>query len=86
MSTSIELDKNQNYLGLNAEARTYINHQAILFESMLPELLKTYSGQWVLLEDCQVIDSDWNYQDLLTRVSKSLGGRIFLIKKVESNI
>ena len=86
MSTSIELDTNQNYLGLDAEARTYISRQANLFESMLPELLKTYSGQWVLFEECQIIDSDWNYQDLLTRVRETLGDKIVLIKKVEPTI
>lgn len=81
MSTSIDI--NQNHLGLDASARTYISRQAILFEEMLPELLKEYSGQWVLFEECQVIDADWNYQDLLARVKEAVGDKIVLIKKVE---
>lgn len=71
------------YLGLDAAARTYISRQAILFESMLPELLQQYSGQWVLFEDGQVIDADCDHKDLLTRVKKSVGDKIVLIKKVE---
>ena len=86
MSTSINIDAERNYLGLDAKARNYINRQANLFESMLPELLKTYSGQWVLFEDRRVIDADWNYQDLLERVKKAVGDKIVLIKKVESTI
>ena len=83
MSTSIDIEANQNHLGLDAAARTYISRQAILFEEMLPELLKKYSGQWVLFEERQVIDADWNYQDLLARVKEAVGDKIFLIKKVE---
>ena len=86
MSTSINLEANQDHLGLDAYARTYISRQAILFEEMLPELLKQYSGQWVLFEDRQVIDADWNYQDLLIRVKEVLGDKIVLIKKVEPTI
>ena len=83
-STSIELEpKNQHPLGLDADARTYISRQAVLFESMLPELMKKYSGQWVLFEERQVIDADWNYEDLLTRVKEAVGDQIVLIKKVE---
>ncbi len=83
MSTSIDIEANQHHLGLDASARTYISRQAILFESMLPELLKEYSGQWVLFEERQVIDADWNYQDLLARVKETVGDQIVLIKKVE---
>jgi Family of unknown function (DUF5678) len=82
-STSTSIEANQHRLGLDAEARTYISRQANLFESMLPELLKDYSGQWVLFEDCHVIDADRNYQDLLVRVQKTMGDKIVLIKKVE---
>ena len=83
MSTSIDIETNQRHLGLDAEARTYISRQANLFEEMLPELLKEYSGQWVLFEEPQVIDADWNYQDLLARVKEAVGDKIILIKKVE---
>ena len=86
MSTSINIDAERNYLGLDVKARNYINRQANLFESMLPELLKTHSGQWVLFEDRRVIDADWNYQDLLERVRNAVGDKIVLIKKVESTI
>ena len=86
MSTSINIDASQKSFELDIEARTYINHQVNLFESMLPEMLKTYSGQWVLFEDKRVIDADWNYQDLLERVKKAVGDKIVLIKKVESTI
>ena len=86
MSTSININTNPNYLGLDADARTYISRQAGLFESMLPELRKTYSGQWVLFENHQVIDADWNYQDLLSRVAEAFGDKIVLIKKVEPTI
>lgn len=82
-STSTSIEANQHRLGLDAPARTYISRQANLFESMLPELLKDYSGQWVLFENCQVIDADRNYQDLLVRVQKTMGDKIVLIKKVE---
>ena len=86
MSTSIDINKNPNYLGLDAEARTYISRQAGLFESMLPELRKTYSGQWVLFEERRVLDADWSYKNLLTRVAEAFGDKIVLIKKVESTI
>ena len=83
MATSIERKAYQDRLGLDAEARTYISRQARMFESMLPELLTKYSGQWVLFENRQVLDADLSYQALLTRVKKAVGERIVLIKKVE---
>ena len=86
MSTSINIDANPNYFGLDADARTYISRQANLFESMLPKLQKTYSGQWVLFEDNQVLDADRNYQDLLSRVAEAVGDKIVLIKKVEPTV
>ena len=86
MSTSIDTKADQHHLGLDAEARTYISRQARMFESMLPELLTKYSGQWVLFENHQVLDADLSYQALLTRVKKSVGEQIVLIKKVEPTI
>lgn len=83
MSTSIDNKAHPKHLGLDADARTYISRQALLFESMLPELLPLYSGQWVLFENRQVADADLSYQALLTRVKKAVGERIVLIKKVE---
>ena len=85
MSGSIAINTNQNYLGLDADARTYISRQANLFESMLPELLKNYAGQWVLFEERQVIDADWNYQDLLIRVKETLGDKIVFDQKSRAN-
>ncbi|MGK7914522.1 MAG: DUF5678 domain-containing protein [Prochloraceae cyanobacterium] len=49
----------------------------------LPELLTSYRGQWVLFEDNQVLDADFDYSILLERVRKTMGERIVLIKKVE---
>ena len=86
MSTSINTQAYQQHLGLDAEARTYISLQARMFESMLPELLTKYSGQWVWFENHQVLDADLSYQALLTRVKKSVGEQIVLIKKVEPTI
>ncbi len=86
MSISIDTKAYQHHLGLDAEARTYISRQALLFESMLPELLTKYSGQWVWFENHQVLDADLSYQALLTRVKKSVGEQIVLIKKVEPTI
>lgn len=83
MSTSLDIDANQYQFGLDAKARTYISRQANLFESMLPELVKRYSGQWVLFEDKKVIDADYNYRDLLARVAQTFGDKVVLIKKVE---
>ncbi len=57
-----------------------------MFEEMLPELLTLYSGQWVLFENHQVLDADLSYQALLTRVKKTVGDKIVLIKKVEPTI
>ncbi|MGK7951799.1 MAG: hypothetical protein AB4368_24180 [Xenococcaceae cyanobacterium] len=85
MSTSINTQAYQQHLNLDAEARTYISRQARMFESMLPELLTKYSGQWVWFENHQVLDADLSYQALLTRVKKSVGEQIVLIKKVESH-
>ena len=85
-STSTEIKANEHRLGLDASARTYISRQAILFESMLPELLKEYPDRWVLFEENRVIDADFNYQDLLARVKETVGDKIVLIKKVESII
>jgi hypothetical protein len=51
--------------------------------SVFLKKLKEYSGQWVLFEERQVIDADWNYQDLLARVKEAVGDQIVLIKKVE---
>lgn len=83
MATSIDRKAYQDYLCLDAEARTYISRQARMFESMLPELLTKYSGQWVLFENRQILDADLSYQALLARVKKAVGERIVLIKKVE---
>ena len=82
-STSKSIEANEHRLGLDASARTYISRQAILFEELLPELLKEYSGQWVLFEENRVIDADLDYQDLLARVKETMGDKIVLIKKVE---
>ena len=85
-STSKSIEANEHRLGLDASARTYISRQAILFEELLPELLKEYSGRWVLFEENRVIDADFNYQDLLARVKETMGDKIVLIKKVEPMI
>jgi hypothetical protein len=61
MSTSINLQADQDHVGLDAEARTYISRQANLFESMLPELLQEYVNQWVWFENYHIIDADFNY-------------------------
>jgi hypothetical protein len=86
MSTFINLQANQDHLGLDAEARTYISRQVTLFESMLPQLLQKYSDRWIWFENSHVIDADFNYQDLIERVRQKVGNKIVLIKKVESII
>ena len=86
MSTSTNIQTNKYQLGLDAESRTYISRQALLFEAMLPELLHEYLGKWVLFEDNRVLDADEDYQSLLTRIQKTVGNKIVLIKKVESAI
>jgi hypothetical protein len=83
---SINTEVKQPHLRLDAAARTYISRQTILFESMLPELLQEYSGQWVLLQDGQIIDADRDCKNLLTRVKQTVGDKIVLVKKVESTI
>ncbi len=83
MSKSLKSSTHKHNYGLDAEARTYLSRQALSFEKMLPELLTSYRGQWVLFEDNQVLDADFDYSILLERVRKTMGERIVLIKKVE---
>lgn len=68
---------------LTAEDRTYISKQSELFEQQCPQLIKNYPHQWVLFEDNQVLDMDFNYQALLERVRQTKKNQIVLIKKVE---
>ena len=45
------VNTSKKYLELDVKAHIYISRQAHLFELMLPKLLKTYSGQWILSEE-----------------------------------
>ncbi len=83
MPISVHAHTNLPHLGLDASKRTYISRQAILFNKMLPELLRQYAGNWVLFEDNRVLDADEDYHALIERVRKALGDKVVLIKRVE---
>ncbi len=83
MPISVHAHTNLPNLGLDASQRTYISRQAILFNKMLPELLRQYAGKWVLFEDNQVLDADEDYHALIERVRKALDDKVVLIKRVE---
>ncbi|WP_146136536.1 hypothetical protein [Aphanothece hegewaldii] len=55
---------------MTAAERTYISKQSE-FEQQRPQLIKDYSNQWVLFENNQVLDMDFNYQTLLERVKQT---------------
>ncbi len=83
MSTFVSKQADRAELGLDAQKRTYISRQALLFEKMRSELFTQYAGKWVLFEDNQVLDVDENHRVLLERVSKAMGNKPVLSKKVE---
>jgi hypothetical protein len=82
MSILANAQTNLPNLGLDAQQRTYISRQALLFDQMRSELMSQYSDKWVWFCDGKVLDADDDYQALLDRVKKEIDDKIVFVKKV----
>jgi hypothetical protein len=60
----------------------YLDRQKSLYESVKPELVDRYLGEFIAFEDGQVLDHDLNEQSLIERVYRDSGYRDLLIKQV----
>ena len=60
----------------------YLDRQKNLYESIKPELVDRYLGEFVALEDGRVLDHDPNERNLIERVYRDYGDRDLLIKQV----
>jgi PHD/YefM family antitoxin component YafN of YafNO toxin-antitoxin module len=56
------------------------------FRRLLPELLKTHKGQFVAIHKGEVVDSDFDDQELAKRVMAALGDELVYIQKVEEEL
>jgi hypothetical protein len=83
MSILASAETNLPCFGLDAQQRTDISRQALLFDQMLSELMNQYSDKWVWFCDGKVLDADDDYLALLDRVKKEMGDQIAFVKKVE---
>jgi hypothetical protein len=82
MSILANAETNLPHIGLDAQKRTYISCQALLFDQMRSDLLRQYADKWVWFCDGKVLDADDDYQALLDRVKKEMGDKIVFVKKV----
>lgn len=82
MSILANAETNLPCLGLDAQQRTYISRQALLFDQMRSELMSQYSDKWVWFCDGKVLDADEDYLTLLDRVKKETGDKMVFVKKV----
>ena len=60
----------------------YLDRQKNLYESIKPELVDRYLGEFVAFEDGRVLDHDPNERNLIERVYRDYGDRDLLIKQV----
>jgi hypothetical protein len=60
----------------------YLDRQKNLYESMKPELVDQYLGEFIAFEDGRVLDHDLNERELVERVYRAYGYRDLLIKQV----
>ena len=60
----------------------YLDRQKNLYESITPELVDRYLGEFVAFEDSRVLDHDPNERNLIERVYRDYGDRDLLIKQV----
>lgn len=67
---------------LAASRLEYFDRQKNLYQSMKPELVDRYLGEFIAFEDGRVLDHDCNERDLVERVYQTYGYRDLLIKQV----
>ena len=67
---------------LAASRLEYLDRQKNLYQSMKPELVDRYLGEFIAFEDGRVLDHDRNERDLVERVYQAYGYRDLLIKQV----
>jgi hypothetical protein len=60
----------------------YLDRQKSLYESVKPELVDQYLGEFIAFEDGRVLDHDLNERSLIERVYRDYGYRDLLIKQV----
>jgi hypothetical protein len=60
----------------------YLDRQKSLYESVKPELVDRYLGEFIAFEDGRVLDHDLNERSLIERVYRDYGYRDLLIKQV----
>ncbi len=67
---------------LDAARLEYLDRQKKSYESMKPELVDRYLGEFIAFEDGRVLDHDRNERELVERVYRVYGYRDLLIKQV----
>jgi hypothetical protein len=67
---------------LDVSRLKYLDRQKNLYESLKPELVDRYLGEFIAFEDGRVLDHDRNERDLIERVYRDYGYRDLLIKQV----
>jgi hypothetical protein len=67
---------------LEASRLEYLDRQKNLYESLKPELVERYIGEFIAFEDGRVLDHDRNECKLVERVYRDYGYRDLLIKQV----
>jgi hypothetical protein len=60
----------------------YLDRQKKSYESIKPELVERYLGEFIAFEDGRVLDHDRNERDLIELVYRDYGYRDLLIKQV----
>ena len=60
----------------------YLDRQKKLYQSIKPELVDRYLGEFIAFEDGRVLDHDLNERSLIERVYRDYGYRDLLIKQV----
>jgi hypothetical protein len=65
-------------------AREKIKAEALAFQTMHPELVKDYLGQYVAMHKGKVVDHDPDFQALHRRVRQRFGRQAILLRRVEA--
>jgi hypothetical protein len=60
----------------------YFDQQKALYELMRAELVRDHLGEFIAFENSQVLDHDFNEQELAKRVYERYGYRDLLIRQV----
>ncbi|MBI3077709.1 MAG: hypothetical protein HYY85_12130 [Deltaproteobacteria bacterium] len=60
-----------------------LDQEVQAFDRLLPELLRDHPGQYVAILEGQVLDTDADYEVLVTRFYKKYGKVVACIRKVE---